>query len=112
MSETLTLLLALVAGGALGVFFFFGLWWTVQKGVASKHPALWFLGSMLTRTGIILTGFYYVSGGRWERLVACLAGFTIARFYVTLRLRSGPAPLTVTPVEQHSTPTPEGDRAT
>ena len=41
-----------LAGALLGAFFFGGLWWTVQKGVASERPALWFLGSLLLRTGI------------------------------------------------------------
>ena len=36
----------------LGAFFFGGLWWTVQKGVTSETPALWFLGSLLLRTGV------------------------------------------------------------
>ena len=33
MTETLTLVLAWVAGGALGAMFFGGLWWTVQKAL-------------------------------------------------------------------------------
>ena len=60
MNETLTLVLALVAGVVLGAMFFGGLWWTVRKGVSSKQPALWFLGSLLLRMGIALAGFYFV----------------------------------------------------
>ena len=52
MSDTLALALAFLAGALLGVFFFGGLWWTVQKGVASETPALWFLGSLLLRTSL------------------------------------------------------------
>ena len=90
MNETLSLLLALVAGGLLGVMFFGGLWWTVQKGVSSKHPALWFFGSLLLRTSIALAGFYFVFGGHLERLLLCLVGFVMARFVVTwLALPSG-----------------------
>ena len=52
----------LVGAGAvglvLGAVFFGGLWWTVRKGVASPRPALWFVGSMLLRTGVVLAGFY------------------------------------------------------
>ena len=73
MSDILALALALFAGALLGTFFFGGLWWTVQKGVVSERPALWFLGSLLLRTGLILAGFYLVSQGHWSRLVACLA---------------------------------------
>ena len=83
MSEFVTLVLALVAGILLGTIFFGGLWWTVRKGVLSNHPATWFLGSFLLRTGIILAGFYFVSGGHWERLLLCLLGFVMARLVVT-----------------------------
>lgn len=91
MTEPLALVLAGMAGLGLGVIFFGGLWWTVRKGVASRRPARWFLGSLLVRTGIVLGGFYFVAGGHWERLLSCLLGFIIARLGVTLRLRAGPA---------------------
>jgi F1F0 ATPase subunit 2 len=82
MNNFLTLTLALVAGLLLGAIFFGGLWWTVRKGVAAKNPALWFLGSLLLRMGIVLAGFYFVGRGDWRRLVICLLGFIIARFTV------------------------------
>jgi F1F0 ATPase subunit 2 len=55
MNETLTLVLASVAGVLLGALFFGGLWWTVQKGLSSKRSALWFLGSLLLRMSIRIT---------------------------------------------------------
>jgi F1F0 ATPase subunit 2 len=82
MNETFGLMLALVAGVLLGGMFFGGLWWTVQKRLSSKQPALWFLGSMLLRTGIALGGFYFIADGHWERLLVCLLGFVIARLIV------------------------------
>ena len=85
MNEYLVLALALAAGLLLGTIFFGGLWWTVRKGVLSKHPALWFLGSMVVRMSIVLLGLYFVGRDDWQRLVACLVGFIIARFIV-LRL--------------------------
>jgi F1F0 ATPase subunit 2 len=89
----------LVTGLLLGAFFFGGLWWTVRKGASSKSPALWFAGSMLLRTSIVLAGFYFIGRKDWERLVVCLLGFILARLIV-LRL-------TRTPVE-HCHPTPKG----
>ena len=86
MSDLPTLTLAFVAGAMLGAFFFGGLWWTVQKAIASGQPAAWFLASLLLRTCLILTGFYLVAQGHWSRLVACLLGFLIARFLVVRRL--------------------------
>ncbi len=59
MNDFPALFLALGAGVLLGAFFFGGLWWTVQKGVASRGQRLWFLGSLwLLRTSLILAGFY------------------------------------------------------
>ena len=83
MNDTLTLVRAWVAGGVLGAIFFGGLWWTVRRSVSSKQPALWFFGSLLLRMSIALAGFYFVSGGHWERLLLCLLGFVMARLAVT-----------------------------
>jgi F1F0 ATPase subunit 2 len=88
MSEALTLILALLAGAVLGTIFFAGLWWTIQRGVSSKQPAVLFFFSLLLRTGIALTGFYFVARGDWRRLLACLLGFFLARLLVTWLIRT------------------------
>jgi len=103
MNETLSLAPALATGVLLGVMFFGGLWWTVRKGVASQRPALWFFGSLLLRMSIALAGFYFVSGGHWERLLVCLFGFVTARLIVTR--------LTRPPVEQRNAPAKEAIHA-
>ena len=83
MNEFLSLALALAAGVLLGAIFFGGLWWTVRQGIRSRQPALWFLGSLLLRTGIVLAGFYFAADRHWERLLVCLLGFVMARLAVT-----------------------------
>ena len=87
MSETLTLMLTLMpawaAGGMIGAMFFGGLWWTVQKALLSARPALCFFSSWLLRMSLALTGFYFVAGGHWQRLLMCLLGFVMARPVVT-----------------------------
>jgi F1F0 ATPase subunit 2 len=83
MNEWLTLALTWMAGLLLGAIFFGGLWWTVRLGVASRRPAFLFLGSLLLRTVVVVAGFYFVGDGHWQRLLACLFGFVIARFIVT-----------------------------
>lgn len=82
MNELLQLALVLLAGLLLGALYFGGLWWTVQKGVSARQPALWFGASLLLRTGIVLAGFYLVSAADWKRLLLCLFGFIVARFVV------------------------------
>ena len=103
MNNLLILALALVAGLVLGTIFFGGLWWTVRNGISSKQPALWFLGSMLVRMSIVLLGFYFVGRDDWQRLVACLLGFIIARV-VVMRL-------TRTPIEHSNSPAKEAGHA-
>ena len=87
MSEPLALVSALVlpllAGVLLGMFFFGGLWWTIRRGVSSKQPAALFFFSLLLRTGIALAGFYFVARGDWRRVLSCLVGFILARILVT-----------------------------
>jgi F1F0 ATPase subunit 2 len=83
MIDVSNLLLAGLSGAILGAMFFGGLWWTVNRGLASKQPALWFLISLLIRMSVVIACFYVVSGGRWERLTACLVGFIAARFIFT-----------------------------
>jgi F1F0 ATPase subunit 2 len=82
MNELLVLALPLAAGLMLGAFFFGGLWWTVVKGLASPRPALWFLGSMLLRTSVMLTGFYIIGREDWRRWMMCLLGTVLARVVV------------------------------
>ncbi len=89
MHEYLDLTWALGAGVLLGALFFGGLWWTVRRGLSSTRPVLWFLGSMLTRTSLTVIGFYWVGGNNLSRLLACLAGFAIARAVVSRWARSG-----------------------
>ena len=103
MNNVLFLVLALVAGLVLGAIFFGGLWWTVRKGISSRSPALWFLGSMLLRMSIVLAGFYFVGRGDWERLVVCLFGFIIARIIVMR--------LTRTPIEHGNSQVKEVNHA-
>ena len=82
MSEPMSLAAALIAGIVLGVFFFGGLCWTVNKGLSSKRTAFWFFGSMLVRMLIVVLGFYYILGDDWKRLLVGLLGFLVARMAV------------------------------
>jgi F1F0 ATPase subunit 2 len=81
------MMLSFGAGLLLGAVFFGGLWWTIRKGLNSPRPALLFLGSAVLRMGVVVSGFYFVANGQWQRLLACMAGFIIARLAVTWLIR-------------------------
>jgi F1F0 ATPase subunit 2 len=87
-NDPFLMLMSFVAGLFLGVVFYGGLWWTIRKGLSSPRPALLFLGSAVLRMSIVVTGFYLVANGQWQRLLACLMGFIIARLAVTWLTRS------------------------
>ena len=87
MNEALILAGSLLAGVLLGAFFFGGLWWTIRSRSPSQWSGMLFSASLLLRMAIAVTGFYLVSHGEWRKLVACLAGFLLARIAVTRLIR-------------------------
>jgi F1F0 ATPase subunit 2 len=86
MNFPLSLLLAFIAGLVLGLIYYAGLWVTIQRLPQSNHPGVLAAVSLFLRLGLVLVAFYLVMGGRWERLLACLAGFLLARTLLTRRL--------------------------
>lgn len=105
MNDTGALVLTALAGGALGAMYFGGLWWTVRRSLASPRPALWVFSSLLIRMALALAGFYWLGGGRWESMLACLVGFFVARALVirTTRLPNESMGV-VRPQESHHAP--------
>lgn len=99
----LSLLFSLLIGVLLGLVFFGGLWWTVQRAMTSDRVGLWFFGSLLVRTVIVLAGFYLVCGDDWQRWLAAVFGFGLARVAVTR--------LTVTRLIRPNAATAEGHHA-
>jgi F1F0 ATPase subunit 2 len=83
MNNPAGLIFAIAGGGVLGIIFFGGLWWTVSRGLTSSSPALWFFGSLMVRMGLTVIGFILITGGQWQRGLACLLGFFAARIAVT-----------------------------
>lgn len=73
---------SLIAGTALGLLYFGGLWLTVERLPKSSLPALLTMGSFLVRTGIVILGFYYIMEGRLERLLVAMVGFLITRIFL------------------------------
>lgn len=90
INDVLASMFACAAGAGLGAFFFGGLWWTIEKGIASKQPALWFSGSLILRMSATIGGFYLVSS-HCHQLLFCLTGFVIVGLISTLLARRSTA---------------------
>ena len=104
MNDLFALAMAMAAGFLLGAFFFGGLWWTVINGLASPQPALWFLGSMVLRMAVLLTGFAVVGHGDWRRWLMCVLGMVVARSVVKRLTRPPIAQPADSGMERHYAP--------
>lgn len=93
---------AFAAGVLLGVMFYGGLWWTVKRALMSKREALWFSGSGLLRTVVVMAGFYFVARNDWKRLVVCLLGFIVSRLMITRLTRFAEMPNRRRPEDAHA----------
>jgi F1F0 ATPase subunit 2 len=87
MTDLINLWIPFGLGALLGLIFFGGLWWTIREGAIRNKPAIWFLISLLMRSAIVVSGFYFTGQGQWERFLACLAGFLLARVVLTRVLK-------------------------
>lgn len=79
MNNVGMLCLSLVLGISLGVIFFLGLRWTVALSASIKYPVLLFCLSFLMRGAAVLSGFYWLANGHFERFALLLLGFMISR---------------------------------
>jgi|AMWB02.1.fsa_nt_gi F1F0 ATPase subunit 2 len=83
------LIIPLVCGFFVGLFFFGGLAWTIARGLRARCPALIFGLSYFIRLGVVIGSFVLVSSGQAERVFSCVLGLVIARFLAVRLVRGG-----------------------
>lgn len=89
MTEIVAEILRSAAGGViLGLLYFGGLWWTVQRLPVARSPALLAAGSFFFRSLLVSAGLVIVSAGEPVPLLAAVAGFLVARG-VSVRISRG-----------------------
>lgn len=81
-----------IAGIALGLFYFGGLWLTTRSLAEppgkqtctqpSIPPALKLILSFVGRMGVTLVCLYWLMQGNWLRVIIALLGMLLARFLV------------------------------
>jgi F1F0 ATPase subunit 2 len=79
MPVAVAILLILLAGFALGIVFYGGLWLTVRALPKSRHVLLLALASFWGRTALVVAGLLLAMDGSWQRALVCLVGFAVAR---------------------------------
>ncbi len=72
---------SLAGGLLLGMFYFGGLWWTVQKVTGEKKTYIILL-SVFIRMFILFAAFYYILLQGWQYLLAALTGFLLSRIII------------------------------
>jgi F1F0 ATPase subunit 2 len=80
------LILAFLVGTALGVFYFYGLWWTLRR-LNSPYAAILLPASFLLRGAVVIAGLYFVMDGLWQALLAALTGFIAARIVIVSQMK-------------------------
>lgn len=103
MIDPLSIVVFGSAGVVLGAAFYGGLWTTVKRLHQARRAAIWVLGSLTLRFGVVLVGFYLIARYRgWEALVSATVGFTLSRIVVVHRLRPNPVAPTLPEKESES----------
>lgn len=79
------LVAAFLAGIVLGLFYFGGLWLTVNRLQQFRNPGLAFAASFAVRTAVVITGIYFLTAGQWQYIAACMLGFIVIRTILARR---------------------------
>lgn len=89
--EFVSLAKAFASGLVLGAVYCAMLWFSVQRVYTARNPMLWLGATAVPRIAVPLASFYWIMDNRWERLLACLAGFVVARLAVQYWVKSAGA---------------------
>ena len=90
MSDLVHIVLATLFGAILGVIFFGGLLWTIQRALRSQSPAHIFVVSYFVRFAVVIAGFWWMTSSHWESILACFCAFVATRFFFTRLTKRGP----------------------
>jgi len=82
----------LCAGAIVGLFYFGGLWLTLNKLTGSRQWGLWLGVSFLVRSTMAVAAFWLLAAGDWRRILALAAGFTLVRFLRVKQMQPKPVP--------------------
>jgi len=74
---------SIMAGIALGLFFYGGLWFTVRRLATTPHPVLLTLGSFWIRLLVVLAAFVFLTRAGLVYVALAMASFILGRLAVS-----------------------------
>lgn len=77
----------LLAGVALGLFFFGGLWLTVARLTTARHPAILAVASFWIRTAVVAGAMLLVIRQHWQYGLILILGFALGRVATSVAVR-------------------------
>jgi len=86
-SLIIELLPAACVGVALGCFYYGGLWFTINRLVHWRQPALGMLASLFIRLAVVAMSLYLLADDDWRRYAAALPGLLLARWWWIRRIK-------------------------
>ena len=84
--------LGLAAGGAVGLVFFGGLWWTTQRLTTSSHPGLLMSVSLLGRLAVLAVVLILLARLDVALLAGAMTGLVATRIALTRAAARGRLP--------------------
>lgn len=88
----MNILTSVLAGIGIGVFFYAGLWFTIQRLITTRHPVLLTVASFGGRTIVTLGAFLFIAESGWKNALGALAGFGVGRVLAAGLSRKGGQP--------------------
>lgn len=80
-------MIAFIVGLVVGVIYFGGLYFSVQKITTVKHPSLIMGLSFVLRMAILLIVFFFIAQNGIRDILLAFAGVMLVRVFMTLRLK-------------------------
>jgi F1F0 ATPase subunit 2 len=87
MGEAARWIAAALGGGLLGLAYFAGLWWTVQRVRRARRPEALLAASFVVRAALAAAALILIMGDDVRRLLVALGGFLVVRTLMLWRVR-------------------------
>lgn len=80
-------MIGFIIGIALGIVYFGGLYFSIQKMTKAKYPSLIMTLSFILRMAILVGVFFYLSKGGYQDMLFGLLGVLLVRIIMTFMMK-------------------------